>query len=260
MAYPVAVSSAISVGAGALAEGSPERARVQRHTLRVLMAGQILGSSSLGAALVVGSFIVKDILGSGRLGGIVTAGFTLGSALASIPLSRLMMRRGRRVGLQLGYALAAIGGVVAIVGAQRGALVVFLAGQLFFGVGQASNLLARYAATDLAEPDRRSQAISQVLFCCSTFGAVLGSHRIARPTEHVAEALGLYRYTGPYLFSTLLCLGAMFNIRWRLKPDPLAVVLDWWPIRRTHPSLRPSPRPSPRSAATPGPAWRSWRW
>lgn len=220
MAYPVAVSSVVVVGAGALPEGSPERARAQRHTLRVLMAGQILGSSSLGAALVVGSFIVKDILGSGRLGGIATAGFTLGSALASIPLSRLMMRRGRRVGLQLGYLLAAVGGVVAIVGAQRGALVVFLVGQLFFGVGQASNLLARYAATDLAEPDHRSQAISQVLFC-STFGAVLGP-TIVGPTEHVAEALGLYRYTGPYLFSTLLCVGAMLNIRWRLKPDPLA--------------------------------------
>ena len=103
-----AVSSPVMVGPGGLPEGSPERARIQRHTLRVLMAGQILGSSSLGAALVVGSFIVKDILGSGRLGGIATAGFTLGSALASIPLSRLMMRRGRRVGLQLGYLLAAL--------------------------------------------------------------------------------------------------------------------------------------------------------
>jgi len=91
---------------------------------------------------------------------------------------------------------------------------------MFWGVGQPSTLLARSPATALAEPDRRSQAISQVLFC-STFGAVLGP-TIVGPTEHVAEALGLYRYTGPYLFSTLLCLGAVLNIKWRLKPDPLA--------------------------------------
>src|SRR4030088_3513965 len=144
---------------------SEQRAAIQRHTLRGLMAGQILGSASLGAAFAVGSFIVKDIVGSGGLGGIASASFTLGAAGASIPLSRLMSRRGRRVGLQLGYLLAAVGGVIAIVGAQHRLLAVYLPGQFLFGVSQASNLLGRYAATDLAEPDQRSRAISHVLVC-----------------------------------------------------------------------------------------------
>ncbi|MPY94546.1 MAG: MFS transporter [Acidimicrobiia bacterium] len=196
-------------------------AAVQRRTLHVLMAGQVLGSAALGSAFAVGSFIVTDILGSGRLGGIASAGFTLGAALSSIPLSRLMARRGRRVGLQLGYALATLGGVVAVVGAQRAEIVVFLIGQLLFGVGNASNLLARYAATDLAEPNHRSRAISTVLVC-STFGAILGPTLVA-PAEHVAEWLGLYRYTGPYLFSTVFYIGAVVNIAVRLRPDPLAV-------------------------------------
>ena len=196
------------------------RAALQRRTLRVLMAGQVLGSAALGAAFAVGSFIVTDILGSGRLGGLASAGFTLGAALSSIPLSRLMARRGRRPGLQLGYTLATLGGVIAIIGAQRANLVVFILGQLLFGVGNASNLLARYAATDLAEPEHRSRAISTVLVC-STFGAILGPTLVA-PAEHVAEALGLYRYTGPYIFSTIFYIGAVVNIAVRLRPDPLA--------------------------------------
>jgi MFS family permease len=207
--------------ATSVAGGPASNAAIQRRTLHVLMAGQVLGSAALGSAFAVGSFIVKDILGSGRLGGISSAAFTLGAALSSIPLSRLMARRGRRPGLQFGYAVATLGGVVAIVGAQQQQIVVYLVGQLFFGVGNASNLLARYAATDLALPEHRSRAISTVLVC-STFGAILGPTLVA-PAEAVAEAFGLYKYTGPYLFSTVFLAGAMVNIALRLRPDPLAV-------------------------------------
>ena len=148
---------------------------------------------------------------------------------------------------------------MAIVGAQRGVLAIFLIGQMFFGVGQASNLLARYAATDLAEPERRSQAISQVLVC-STFGAVLGPI-IVGPTEHFAESLGLYLYTGPYLFSTLFCLGAMLNIRLRLKPDPLAVAGRLVADPKDAPQAPAGDRrPWRPSGATREPAWPSWRW
>ena len=79
-------------------------------------------------------------------------------------------------------------------------LALFLVGLFVFGNGQAANLLARYAATDLAEPDERSRAMSRIVFA-STFGAVLGPLMIG-PTEHAAEAwFGLDRYTGPWLFS-----------------------------------------------------------
>jgi MFS family permease len=217
------------------------RADLQRRTMWVLMSGQVLGSAALGSSVVVGSFIIKDIVGSGTLGGIASACFTLGSASASIPLSRLMARRGRRVGLQLGYLIATFGGVVAIVGAQKQFLALYLVGQMLFGVGQASNLLTRYAATDLAEADERSRAISRVLVC-STFGAVLGPTLVG-PAEHFAEHLGLYLYTGPYLFSTVFFLGAMTNALVRLRPDPLAVA------GRLSPDPRDTPKPPPVAQA-----------
>jgi MFS family permease len=169
----------------------------------------------------VGSFVIKDITGSGTLGGLGSATFTLGGALSSVPLSRLMFRRGRRPGLQLGYLLATIGGVIAVFGAHWQTLAVFLLGQFLFGCGQASNLLGRYAATDLAEPDQRSRAISRVIVC-ATFGAVLGPLLVA-PAQRFAESIDVYRYSGPYLFSTVFYLGAMLNVMLRLRPDPLAV-------------------------------------
>ena len=112
------------------------------------------------------------------------------------------------------------GGLVAAVGVETQSLVLFLVGLFVFGNGQAANLLARYAATDLAEPDQRSRAMSRIVFA-STFGAVLGPLMIG-PTEHVAEDwFGLDRYTGPWLFSAVFFVAAALNTAIRLRPDPL---------------------------------------
>ncbi len=198
-----------------------ERAALQRRVLRVLTGGQIVGAAALGAAVTVGAFVVQDILGDETpFGGIATATFTTGTACMAQALSRLMWRRGRRPGLQLGYGLATVGGVTAAIGAERGVLAVFLAGLFLFGSGQASNLLARYAATDLADPEHRSRAMSRVVFA-STFGAVFGPLLIA-PAQRAGEVwFGLDRYTGPWLLGALCFALAMVNTWLRLRPDPL---------------------------------------
>jgi MFS family permease len=202
---------------------SAERAALQRRVLRVLTAGQIVGAAALGAAVTVGAFVVQDILGDETpWGGIAAATVTTGTAVMAQALSRLMWRRGRRPGLQLGYLLAATGGVIAAVGAERRWLAVFIGGLFLYGSGQASNLLARYAATDLADPDHRGRAMSHVVFA-STFGAVFGPLLI-NPTERAGEEwFGLGRYTGPWLFSATCFALAALNTAVRLRPDPLVV-------------------------------------
>ena len=218
-----------------------DRAALQRRVLRVLTAGQVVGAGALGAAVTIGAFVIQDILGQETpWGGLAAAGFTSGTAVMAQALSRTMRRRGRRPGLQLGYSLAAVGGVVAAAGAERGWLPLFLAGLFLFGSGQAANLLARYAATDLAEPAGRSMAMSRVVFA-STFGAVFGPLLI-RPTEYAGEAwFGLSRYTGPWLFSAVLFVLAALNTG-RLRPDPLAVAGGIVPrdAAQRAPSLRAS--------------------
>jgi MFS family permease len=200
-----------------------DRAALQRRVLWALTSGQIAGSAALGAAVTVGAFVVQDILDQETVwGGVATAAFTVGAAFMSQRLSRLMLRHGRRPGLAGGYALATIGGVVAALGAERGWLVLFLLGVFLFGSGQASNLLARYAATDLAAPDERSRAMSRVVFA-STFGAVFGP-LFVRPAEHVGqEWFGWYQYTGPWVLGAILFALALLNTVLRLRPDPLVV-------------------------------------
>lgn len=200
-----------------------DRERIQRRTLSVLVAGQIIGAAALASAVTVGAFVVQEILGQDTAwGGIATATVTTGTAIMAQVLSRIMIRRGRRPGLQVGYLLAAIGAGLAGVGAQHDLLWLFLAGLFLFGNGQASNLLARYAATDLASPDARARAMSRIVFA-STFGAVFGPLLIG-PAESAGEQwFGWHKYTGPWVFAAAVLLLACVNATVRLRPDPLVV-------------------------------------
>lgn len=205
------------------APASIDLVALQRKTLRILTAGQIIGAAALASAVTVGAYVVQEILGdSTPWGGIATATVTTGTAVMAQVLSRLMMRRGRRPGLQLGYALATVGALIAAVGAERSVLWLFLLGLFLFGNGQASNLLARYAATDLAAPDQRGQAMSRIVFA-STFGAVFGPLLIS-PAEIAGENwFGWHKYTGPWVFSAAVLSIAFLNTALRLRPDPLVV-------------------------------------
>jgi len=200
-----------------------ERAELQRRTLRTLTTGQIVGAASTSSAVTVGAYVIQEILGQKTpWGGIATATVTVGTAVMAQVLSRIMSRNGRRPGLQLGYALAAAGAVVAGIGAQHASLAVFLVGLFLFGNGGASNLLARYAATDLALPEDRSRSMSRIVFA-STFGAVFGPLLIG-PAEHAGENwFGWHKYTGPWIFASCVLAVAFVNISLRLRPDPLVV-------------------------------------
>ncbi len=215
-----------------------ERAVLQRRTLRVLVMGQVVGAAALGAAITVGGFVVEDIVGVGTPWvGISTAAVTAGSGAMAQILSRVMRRYGRRAGMQLGYGLAVVGGLIACLGVQLAVLAVFLPGLLLYGAGSATNLLARYAATDLAEPERRGRAMGRILFA-STFGAVFGPTLVV-PAEHLGMAwFGLDHYAGPWLFSSFFFLCAAVNVAIRLRPDPLLVSVAEHGTTTQEPAIR----------------------
>ena len=200
-----------------------DREALQARTLRVLVTGQVVAAASLSAAVTVGAFVIQDILGQQTpWGGLSSATFTMGSAFMSQVLARVMSKRGRRVGLEYGYSLAIAGGLIAGFGVNRNSLVFFLLGLFLYGSGQASNLLSRYAAMDLAAPDRRSQAMSYILFG-STFGAVFGPVLI-KPAEQIGvDTFGWSLYTGPWIASAFFFVFALANVAVRLRPDPLEV-------------------------------------
>jgi len=196
---------------------------LQKKTLRTLVAGQVVAAAALSAAVTVGAFVIQDILGQDTpWGGISSATFTLGSAFMSQILSRKMSVKGRRVGLQYGYSLATVGGLTAGFAVHNSSLPLFILGLFLYGSGQASNLLSRYAAMDLADDEHKSEAMSYILFG-STFGAVFGPILI-KPAESLGENwFGWSTYTGPWVASAVFFLFALLNVAMRLRPDPLEV-------------------------------------
>jgi MFS family permease len=199
------------------------RLRVQTRVLRTLTFSQMIGSGAVTVAITIGAFVIQDILGeSTAWAGIASASTTLGGAILAQGLSRLMARRGRRPGLQLGYAIGVVGALCAAYGAETETLPIFLCGVAMFGGGQASNLLARYVATDLALPEERGRAMSQVVFA-SSFGAILGP-LMAGPAQRAGETwFGFGPYTGPWLFGGLLFVVGVVHITIWLRPDPLVI-------------------------------------
>ena len=188
-----------------------------------MVLSQIAGSAALAAAVTVGAFVIQDILGQTTAwGGIASATVTMGTAFMSQMLARLMNVRGRRNGLQAGYLLAIFGGFISGYGAETKTLWIFLLGLFVFGNGQASNLLSRYAAADLATTDQRGRAMSRILFA-STFGAVFGPLLI-KPAEQAGMSwFGWGQYTGPWIFAGVFFFTSLINTTLRLRPDPLEV-------------------------------------
>jgi MFS family permease len=123
----------------------PDPERVQQRTVRVLVAAQVLGGAAIGVGAAVSPLLAKEILGDDTFAGVAFAALTFGSALAAVPLSRVMSRRGRRPGLVRGYVMATAGAGAAVIAAEIESFPLLLAGMVLMGSGTAANLLARYA-------------------------------------------------------------------------------------------------------------------
>lgn len=94
---------------GDLALSTTDVARIQRRTVGVLAAGQVLGGVAFGATVSLGALLAADLSGEESLSGFATASVTLGAALCAIPLARLAAAHGRRRALTLGNLLALVG-------------------------------------------------------------------------------------------------------------------------------------------------------
>ncbi|WP_440713209.1 MFS transporter [Gordonia sp. FQ] len=209
------------MGPAEIDAGAIDRAeidRVQRRTLAVVVASQILGGAGLSAGVSVGALLAKDMLGSDALSGLPAALFTLGSALAAFGVGRIAQRRGRRAGLALGFGAGALGAVGILVAATIGNIPLLLVALFVYGSGTATNLQARYAGTDLAEPYRRGRAIS-VSLAATTLGAVAGPNLIT-PLGDLAKTLGIPVLAGPFLLAAVAFGAAGICFQLLLRPDP----------------------------------------
>nr|WP_222131736.1 MFS transporter [Pseudonocardia sp. C8] len=187
--------------------------------LAVLAAGQVLGGIAVATAISVSSLVATRLSGSPAVGGAAQTAAVLGAAGSAAVVARVAQRRGRRPALAGGYLIALVGGVGAVLATEAGSTAALLVALVLLGSGSAVGLAARYAATDLAAPDRAARALALVVWA-TTVGAVAGPNLLG-PLQAVAAGTGLDPATGPYLLCSAAFAAAVL-VSWAgLRPDPL---------------------------------------
>ncbi len=162
----------------------------------------------------------KEIVENESLATLAATMISIGGALATVPLSRYMARRGRRPGLRIGWTIAGLGALLAVVAVETSTYPLLLLGSAGIGVGGGTNLAARYAAADLAPVDRRARSIG-ILVWAASIGSILGPTIALGATERPAEWLGFEPLSGPYLLGILVFAAAATIVEVFLRPDPL---------------------------------------
>jgi MFS family permease len=199
-------------------------ATLQRKTVRVLTAGQVLSGFGLGSTLSIGALLAEHISGTPAWSGAAATFSTLGAATWAIPLSRIAYSRGRRPALATGATLAILGAALMITAAAVMSLPLLLVGLFLLGAGSATGLQARFAATDLPSNRSRGRDLSLVVWA-TTFGAVIGPNLFG-PGEVLGNALGLPHMTGPFMITIAAQLGATTVFWFGLRPDPLLTAMQ----------------------------------
>lgn len=199
---------------------SPEEiARLQRRTLWVLSVVTVLGGLGVGATLSVGALLLAEVSGFDAISGLGSAVFNAGAALAGIPLARLAAKHGRRRALVIGSLVAMVGAVVAVYSTVVGQWWLLAIGLAMIGVASAVQLLSRFAATDLAIPEKRARDLSLVVWSI-TVGAVVGPNLIG-PGAVVGALIGVTPLAGVFVFAVIAQLLAALTSFLGLRPDPL---------------------------------------
>jgi len=189
--------------------------------MATLFAAQVCGSTGHSISLAVGSIMAASITGTNTWSGLPIAIGSLGTALASWPLARLMAAYGRRPGLALGYALGAAGAAVGVLGVLTRSFPLLLLGMAFFGVAHTSNLLARYAAADVTPGPRRGRAMGLIVWG-STVGSIVGPNLMS-PAVGLGGLIGVTPVASAFLISVAGYGVAAILVELFLRPDPLAI-------------------------------------
>ena len=193
--------------------------QIQRRTIKILAAGQVLGGFGLGSVLSIGSLLARDLSGSESWAGAAATFSTLGAAIWAIPLSRLAYAKGRRISLASGAFLAITGAITVINAASLRLFPLLLLGIFLLGAGSATSLQARFAATDIPSSGKTGRSIGLVVWA-TTVGAVTGPNLFG-PGEALGKFFGLPTMTGPFLFTVAAQILSTLVFWFGLRPDPL---------------------------------------
>ncbi|MGW7099837.1 MFS transporter [Streptomyces sp. NPDC054838] len=213
----------VTASVGTERTGAPvtaaELPRLRRRITGVLIASQMLGGLGVPISIALAPVLATEVSGTESLSGFASTASVIGTALVSLPLAAFMTARGRRPGLVLAYGIGACGALLVVLAASVKSFPLLMLGMACFGAASSANLQARFAAADLAPPDRRARAISVVVWA-STIGAVAGPN-LSAPASAAFAGTAIPRTAGPFLWAAVVFVLTGTLLAVFLRPDPL---------------------------------------
>lgn len=191
---------------------------VQRRTVATLFTTQSFFSAATIAAFTLTSIVAADLSGQDSLAGVPATVLMLGRAAAAYPMGALMDRAGRRAGLVVGFAAAAIGLLLSAYAIDWGSFLFFCAGSVLIGVGRSASEQSRFAAAEVYPQSQRARVMGILVFA-GTIGSV-GGPLLVTPATGLAQGFSFHVDAGPYLLGAGLMVVAMVTVFALLRPDP----------------------------------------
>jgi MFS family permease len=197
-----------------------DRATSNRLLYTIFITQSLLSASQIAVFTLIAIVAVR-LAGTESVAGLPSSTLTFSQALAAYPVALVMGRFGRRLGLTLGYALAALGGLLGVIAVLQSIFPLLLLSAILIGMGRAGTDQSRFVAGELFPEAERARMIGRIVFA-GTIGAVAGPVLVA-PSGRLMESVGLHPDIGPWLAMFVLTALASLITLFLLRPDPMAV-------------------------------------
>jgi MFS family permease len=197
-----------------------------KRLLYLLFITQSLFSASQIAVFTLLAIVATRLSGSESLSGMPSSALIFAQAFAALPMALVMGRFGRRLGLTLGYLLAALGGLAGVIAILYETFPLLVLSAALFGIGRGSGEQSRFVAGEMFPEAERARMIGRIVFA-GTIGAVTGPALVG-PSGRLLLGYGFNADLGPWLAAFVLCTLAALLTLFLLRPDPsqIAQIID----------------------------------
>jgi MFS family permease len=209
---------------------------IKRNTWLFALSQSFTGAG-MQFAFGLGPLMVIALTGSAALAGLSVMLLGISRFVVAYPVGRITDRYGRKPGIQLGLALALVGGMLTGWSMSLKSFPVMFVGMLIFGMGMYASQQLRVAATDMFPARMRGRALGYVGMGLTV--GVLASPLFVIAGERLALRFGGDPLGVPWLLMPLLILPGMLLVMF-VRPDPKQIGTD---LHRYFPGEAP-PRPA----------------
>jgi MFS family permease len=175
-----------------------------RRNLAVLAVCQALLFATNSTLIAVAGLAGYALASDKSFATFTVTAWVLGTAVATVPMSLLMKRIGRRGGFFAGTLIAAVGAIVAAIALYVGSFWLLCAAMTAFGVYNASAQFYRFTAADAAPAEFKATAISMVL-AGGLVGGLIGPE-LSKFTANVFQEQFLGTYLSLLIYFALVAL------------------------------------------------------